>query len=285
MANNISMNINDTLEIDYLVEEISSDSVNVSDEPSSGASTLDYIATETSVFNPSETGTYKLDINGQTVEIEVTDIPDSGDLHSRYDAPSLSLSDGDKVSLFTDETGNGYDLSANGAPTYEMNGINSNESVLYDGTDDQSTTSFSSNILLPFTVAFTAQFINTSSDPEYLFDGDTNVAGVSGLRDTNVWELFAANEQSQTGGTQDTNPHIFVATFTSNNDVLRVDGTEVINGDSGASNLNGVSLGARGDESFYANCYIGEVLVYESDQSTNYANIESYLAKEWGISI
>lgn len=77
MVKNISMNVDETLELDYLVEEITDDVVKVSSEPTSGASSIDYIATQTSVFNPSEAGTYKLNINGQTIEIDVVDIPDS----------------------------------------------------------------------------------------------------------------------------------------------------------------------------------------------------------------
>jgi hypothetical protein len=81
MTEKISMNVNETLELDYLVEQVSDNTIDITSEPSSGTMSVDYINTRTGVLNPSTTGTYKLDINGQTIEIEVTHIPDSGADH------------------------------------------------------------------------------------------------------------------------------------------------------------------------------------------------------------
>jgi hypothetical protein len=77
MVEKISMNVNETLELDYLVEKVNDDKIEITEEPSSDSISLDYIATRKGILNPLETGTYKLNIDGQTVEIEVTDIPDS----------------------------------------------------------------------------------------------------------------------------------------------------------------------------------------------------------------
>jgi hypothetical protein len=81
MVENISMNINDTLELDYLVEQIDDSTIDITDEPSKNSYSLDYGRKQFGIFDPTDTGTYKLDINGQTIEIEVTDIPDSGADH------------------------------------------------------------------------------------------------------------------------------------------------------------------------------------------------------------
>lgn len=71
----ISMNLNEVLELDYLVEEFSGDSVSFNKNPSGDSSS--YISRDSFVFDPDGTGTYELDINGQIVEIQVTEIPNS----------------------------------------------------------------------------------------------------------------------------------------------------------------------------------------------------------------
>jgi hypothetical protein len=73
----ISMHINDTLELDYLVEQISDDTIDITNEPDDSSSPVDYIKKQIGVFNPSVAGTYNLDINGQTIEIDVFEIPES----------------------------------------------------------------------------------------------------------------------------------------------------------------------------------------------------------------
>lgn len=77
MVENITMNVDNTLEMDYIVQQISDDAVEVKSEPTNNSYSINYLNRKVSVFNPMETGTYKLDINGQTIEIEVIDIPNS----------------------------------------------------------------------------------------------------------------------------------------------------------------------------------------------------------------
>jgi hypothetical protein len=85
----IKMNTSETLEIDYLVEEVSRDVVTINKEPSGLSES--YYSTDTYVFDPSGAGTYEIEIKNQVIEIEVTDIPDS--VVSRPDDnTSLSLS-------------------------------------------------------------------------------------------------------------------------------------------------------------------------------------------------
>lgn len=74
----IRMNVNETLELDYFIEEINENAVTVDDQPNSDSTSLDYIKRKSSVFNPSDAGPYTLKINDQTIDIEVIpDIPDS----------------------------------------------------------------------------------------------------------------------------------------------------------------------------------------------------------------
>jgi hypothetical protein len=128
MVEKIRMNVDETLELEYLVEQISDDTISITDEPTSGSSSVDYIATQKGVFNPSETGIHKLDINGQTVEIDVIDIPDSVVL--QFDAGTYSTGD----SAWTDDVGTN-DAAITGAPQSSTLS-NGDPSVTADGTDD-----------------------------------------------------------------------------------------------------------------------------------------------------
>jgi hypothetical protein len=71
----IKMNVNETLELDYLVEEVSRDIITIDKNPN-GLSD-DYISKEKYIFNPSGAGIYQISLKNQVIEIEVTDIPDS----------------------------------------------------------------------------------------------------------------------------------------------------------------------------------------------------------------
>lgn len=77
----ISMNVNEIVELDYLVKEISDSVVTFDKKP--GNVSESYISKNKYVFDPKDTGTYKLDINGQKIEIEVTDIPNSATYYWR----------------------------------------------------------------------------------------------------------------------------------------------------------------------------------------------------------
>jgi hypothetical protein len=73
----ITMDVDETLELDYIVKQISEETITVTSEPTDGSATINHINKSFGVFNPSETGIYKLDIDGQIVTIDVTNIPSS----------------------------------------------------------------------------------------------------------------------------------------------------------------------------------------------------------------
>lgn len=64
------------LELDYLIEEISSSPVDIT-APSDASYVANNVRKEFTTFDPSDTGTYIINVNGQTVEVEVVSIPDS----------------------------------------------------------------------------------------------------------------------------------------------------------------------------------------------------------------
>lgn len=123
------MFVNETLELEYLVEQISDTAISIDEEPTDGSSSLDSIDKRAGVFNPSETGIHEVNINGQIVEIDVT-VPTPvaySNLVAWYpfDSSFYGGSDADDVTALFNPNQSGdstaYDGTVNGA-TYQPTG-------------------------------------------------------------------------------------------------------------------------------------------------------------------
>ncbi len=223
-----------------------------------------------------------IQINSGVLSLAEVTVPDAGELIARYDAQALSESDGASVSTWPDETGNGNDLTAGGPPTFNESGINTNPSLSFDGVDDYLNTALSTQNV-PNTIASVVSLDTTGSFYQYLYDGSN--ADEQSLQQTNNGEwAYGAGTRSPDGPT-DTQPHVFTALYNGSNSVLRIDGTEVHSGSAGTEALNGFEVGRRPDGQFYADAQLGEILIYPSDKSASFSDIESYLADKWGITL
>lgn len=70
----ITMSTGDTLELDTIIEESSSsDILNITDGTEGQDFNLSGIDTHTDIFDPIKSGTYNIDVNGQTLTVEVID--------------------------------------------------------------------------------------------------------------------------------------------------------------------------------------------------------------------
>lgn len=69
----IKMELSEVLELDYLVEKISDNTVNIKNNSSNISFSDEYISKSTYVFDPDETGSVTLEINGKTIEVTVID--------------------------------------------------------------------------------------------------------------------------------------------------------------------------------------------------------------------
>jgi hypothetical protein len=127
MVENITMNVDDTLEMDYIVQQISDDTIEVTSDQSTNSYSINYLNKQVGVFDPMETGTYKLEINGQTIEIEVTDIPDSVVSRWRFE-------DDSETSTAIDSEGT-VGGTINGA-NYDSDSKEGNSSLHFDGVDE-----------------------------------------------------------------------------------------------------------------------------------------------------
>jgi hypothetical protein len=280
MVEKISMTVDETLELDYLVEDISNDTINVKDEPSNFSTEIGYIRKEIGVFDPPGAGTYQLEINEQTIEIEVTDIPDSGDLQHHYIAGGETYNHGDEITTYTDQEGT-LDLSDLGDPKYQTNVINGEPVSRYDGTDDAHQNS-SSSISQPLHIFVVGKLNTLSNGNNQQFTGGTVQVQYDNSAD--AWGLFAGSAIS--GGSPDTNFHIFTAKFDGANSYLRVDGTQLVSGDAGTNRFSDLHLGANKAPNQWLNGDIAEVPIHGSVLSSSAeSDWETYLSDKYGISI
>ena len=200
-------------------------------------------------------------------------------------------SDTDPVGTWPNETGETDATQGTGAnqPTYSATGgPNSKPCVTGDSTDYLATGSFSVAPSYTSGVSFVAVGGTAATSSQNIFGGSgaTN-RNLMGKSSTN-WRVFSGTTPI-TGGTSDTNDHLFVGWFdgSSGNEKLWVDGSLVVDGNAGVQTIGGITLMAdyaggnnwAGDLSF--------VGVYEGDftQDASYPDFISWASSHYGLTI
>jgi hypothetical protein len=212
MAKQIRMNIDETLELDYLVEKVSDDAINISSRPSNDATSVDYVSVQKGIFNPQNTGIYQLDINSQTVEIEVTDIPDSGVSRWKFEQ---DVTDSWGSNNWTDNTSNGFTTDAKVG----------DYAKLFNGTDDY----LENGDIITETGSWTltAWVYLTDSDYSEIYSTDEDNNNPRGFqfkpKSDNTFQLFDGNGVSTTSATITRNTWQFVALATKNDGDVTID--------------------------------------------------------------
>jgi len=226
----------------------------------------------------------EITVDGQTVFTAGPDIPDAGDLQVRYDATEISASDGDPISTWNDQTGNGFDLTAGNAPTFKTGVINGSPVVRFDGVNDFLNVDFGATESQPNHIFILAQKRTSgNNDSEPVFDGFSTDHLIRSENDGPFWNLFAGGNPDD--GLDDTNVNIFSVLFDGANSEMRINGTVEISADAGTSGLDGVTLGANRAANQFGDYDIGEVLVYPQDKSSIVGDVESYLGEKWGVTV
>jgi len=213
-------------------------------------------------------------------------IPDSEDLQARYTTESLSLTDGDAVSGWDDQTDNNNDLSqptTSNQPTYKTGVINGNPVVRFNGTDEFLDVSFST-LSQPFSIFYVGALRSSSYSSQRTFiDSESSNFTQFYVEPGGNYEIFAGKRlESSTGATN--NNIINGAVFDGTNSAIRVSGSETT-GNPGTNGLNGITLGSRFDQNNYADIDLLEVLVYDGDKSAVASDIENHLSAESGVSV
>jgi len=193
---------------------------------------------------------------------------------------------GGAVSQWDDKSGNGYDVTQGTAanqPTSGTRTLNSLNVLDFDGNDLLIKTT-SPTLTQPNTVFFVAE-LDTTGANRTLLDG-AGGAGRNIVRATslNNWAIYAAT--FVTGGTSDTDPHIFRAVFDGASSSLHVDAVSTLTGDPGAQSLVGFAIGATYSATNGWDGAIAEVIIVDGTLTAGeIADTESYLANKWGITI
>ena len=209
-------------------------------------------------------------------------IPDSGLLQGRYDATELSLNDGDSVTTWTDETGNGNDLTEGTAPTFQTGVINGNPVVRFDGSNQFLNVLYNSSISTPIEVYAVFQLRTAGETNAYLYDGSTQNEKVFRQTGEGNWEVRISGDAA-VGSPTDTNAHIMGGLYGDSEHVFRLDGAQDASVTTTGGTADGFTTGADGSDGNFAPVDFGEILVYDGSPTT--ADVESYLSDKWGIAI
>lgn len=270
------MNLNDTLEIDYLVEQVSDNTIDITSEPTLGSSSIQYAEKRFGIFDPSETGTHKLDIDGQTIEIKV--IPNGAFSRWRFD--NADTDTGTVIDIWgsNNATINGAKTGVSGAnKTYVTN-----EAFSFDGSDDYVDTTIGS-ITPPLSISLWCyltdtgntfgafgNFNSTVSEDLYIQYDDT----------TSEWNLNAdggTDIRPQESLSTNTWKHV-VFTIGSNNEIAYFDGNQVASSTTGTTSIhdsgNNFVIGGTGPSTNNWNGKIDDVRIYDKSlNSTEVSNL------------
>lgn len=215
---------------------------------------------------------------------------DVAGLHTWYDFSTLGLSDGASVSSVSDLSGGGHTASqATGSkqPIYRTGvAISGLGAAQWDGTNARSLNATGVTLTQPDTIFIAAKVSSSSAgDYRHLVDGITAGTGRQilrlGIAGAN-WEIYAGTVLS--GGTGDTNWHVFTAVYNGASSSLRIDGTGVISGSGGTQGTSGgIRIGINNDDaSGMLDGYIGEMVFYNASVSTTDRDgLETYLHNKW----
>jgi hypothetical protein len=225
----------------------------------------------------------EITIDGQTVFTSGIQFPDSQDIYARYAADNIVASNGDPISTWTDLSGNNRDLTAGDPPSYNGFWRNGLPALRFNRAFTEFLSVDWTDLPQPLTVFFVFQQVSVDSF-DYHFDGFSNDNIALENDNSGRYRFFAGNGADV--GSTDTNDHIATCIFDGNASEFRIDGSQVFSGDVGNNASDGLTIAAAGNGSKqFADLNVGEVIVYETNQSGQASNIESILSGKWGISV
>jgi len=211
----------------------------------------------------------EITIDGQQAA-ELIDIPDAG-LQHRYDFSDVQTT----ISSVPDLAGSADATSVNFSGFDTINGVRAGD---FDGVDD----------LVDAPASFSQPFdLYAVFEPDAL-DGRVGTTPSNDFLEAprilgSQFRISAGSNLS--GGSASTNPFITVSQFDGGSSSFRVNGSQVLSGSAGTKNYNVIRLGGN-TIGATADWSIGEVLIYDPTASGySVADVESYLSKEWAITI
>lgn len=155
----------------------------------------------------------------------------------------------------------------NGLPVVSFNGTNSWISSLSSGISSS-----------PFEYYMTFKMANTNTNGRIIWGAGDR--GNFDATSTAGWDMY--NGSLIAGGTRTASWVQATATFNGSLSTLRINGSQVLSGNTGTGFPTALSLGSNGSTN-WANMLFAECLVYSVvNSTTNRDAIESYLKSKWG---
>lgn len=216
-----------------------------------------------------------------------TGLPDVPDLHAHWDAGSLGLADGARVSSWLDEVASrdAAQATSGNQPLYVANAINGRPGLYFDASrvDRLSATIAPSNAEATVIVVAVP---NTASVTRFALGSNTSTKNLYFEYSSGYcrWGMQAASNYLGTG--LFAAPQIVAAVYNGASSVIRVDGVATT-GDVGAHATKSTALTIGHRASLSGNAYdgiISEVLWYDRALATGEIEaIERYLGAKYGI--
>lgn len=199
------------------------------------------------------------------------------------DAGVTAAANTDTVQQWNDQSGNGYNLTqatAGKRPTL-LTGIRNGKPVIrFDGVDD-AIAAVATTLPQPMTIFLVGK--NTLGTFFDSGDVSANRLIIDKNGGSSIWRFYAST--NITGGTADTNYHVFTAVANGASSLLEVDTTQVASGNPGASSFTIINLGSlQGGVNVPLTGDIAEILIYNSAlSSTNRQLVKTYLNNRYTI--
>ena len=208
---------------------------------------------------------------------EIGAIPDSA--VARYDATEEESTG--VISTIDDLVGS-FDLSGDGEVI--SSGINGLQTYRLDGSQSFSTSDIS--VGTPNATIIVFQFQNLTSSQSTLYDSDSedDRRQIDDDDGGGTYRLFHG-DSTATGGSTDTAPHIalHIANDNTTDDILEIDGSEVINANVGDGSFDGYRVGADRNDSDNAEVDFGEIVHYDNPTDSTLSSEVDRMADKWGF--
>lgn len=213
---------------------------------------------------------------------KVSQIPDSEDLYARYDATEITASDGEDISKWPDETGNGRDLSAGNPPSYISSWTNNLPALRFKEENFEYLVTNWNNLSQPLSIFIVFQQVSISNWT-YLYDGYNSDTVALENNDSGEYRIHGGSNVNK--GSTDTSNHIAGVIYDGSSTDFRIDGSNVFtDGSAGNDSLDGLTVGSAGNgDKNPSDLNVGEILVYKNDKTGITSEIESYLNEKWAV--
>lgn len=198
------------------------------------------------------------------------------------------LSDGDPVSTWEDQSGNGFDATQSGSnrPTYKTGILNSLPVVRFLRSSVQTMTAPIGVQAQPYTLFIVVKFTNFGATNMYALDGGNQNGGIvyNGVG-TTAFGLYAGGSVLSISATN-TNWNYVGAVYNGASTIFSLNGTESSPGNPGTSSITNLTIGEPGGVSSGAELDgdIAEIIYYSGIVSSgDRILINGYLAAKYGL--